>query len=209
MGLKYFIWFVSPLWVSTMTCICGAIEKQSIFRKSWVTLMDIFWVVSHQPAIEISLVQFLDVFSHLYKRVCPSVCRSVRRSHTNWISEKWSKSNKIASGTRKSYLKEYSNKSTREVPENASVNQTLFDLFLDHKIWTGFWSSDFLNCFWPILAWHIYVKTAHWDNASSILSWKDVNPFQYCHFKLNYSSQALGASSQASGAISLASGSSS
>ena len=31
--------------------------------------------------------QFLDAFSHLYKRVCPSVRRSVRRSHTSWISD--------------------------------------------------------------------------------------------------------------------------
>ena len=31
----------------------------------------------------------LDAFSHLYKRVCLSVRRSVGPSHTSWISEKW------------------------------------------------------------------------------------------------------------------------
>ena len=53
------------------------------------------------------------MLSHLYKRVCPSVGRSVRPSvgrsvrpsvgpsHTSWISKKWAGSNKIASGIRK------------------------------------------------------------------------------------------------------------
>ena len=37
-------------------------------------------VGDYRPAQIINVMIFLDAFSHLYKRVCPSVGRSVRRS---------------------------------------------------------------------------------------------------------------------------------
>ena len=38
--------------------------------------------------VEMEVQNVFDAFSHLYKRVCPSVRSSVRPSQTNWIPEK-------------------------------------------------------------------------------------------------------------------------
>ena len=80
------------------------------------------------------LWRFLDAFSHLYKRVCPSVGpsvgRSVRPSHTSWISEKGAEFEQNSIRNKKvCHLKDDSKTSTQAVSENASIVRTLFDLF--------------------------------------------------------------------------------
>ena len=80
---------------------------------------------------------FLDAFSHLYKRVCPSVRPSVgpsvgpsvRPSHTSWISEKWAdfEQNSVRN-MRLCHLKDNSETSTLADRQNASVVWTLFNL---------------------------------------------------------------------------------
>ena len=82
---------------------------------------------------------FLDAFSHLYKRVCPSVGPSVRPSvgpsvrpsHTSWISEKWAEFEQNSIRNKKvCHLKGDSKTSTRAIRQNASVVRTPFDLFV-------------------------------------------------------------------------------
>ena len=85
---------------------------------------------------------FLDAFSHLYKRVCPSVGPSVRRSvgrsvrpsvrrsHTSWLSVKWTENEQNSTWNKiVCHLREDWKTSTWAVCENASVVRTLFDLF--------------------------------------------------------------------------------
>jgi len=61
----------------------------------------------HDPTSHLSfteelpdIISFLDAFSHLYKRVCPSVGRSVRHTRVEF-PRNGPNSNKIASGIRK------------------------------------------------------------------------------------------------------------
>ena len=74
--------------------------------------------------------RFLDAFSHLYKRVCPSfrwsvgpsVRPSVRRSHSSWISEKWAKFEQNSIRNKKvCHLKDYSKTSTRAVRQRTHL----------------------------------------------------------------------------------------
>ena len=82
------------------------------------------------------LLDFLDAFSHLYRRVCPSVGQSIRPSvgrsvhHTRVeFPRNELNFNKIVSGTWKCHLKDYSETSTRVDRQNASVVWTLSSLF--------------------------------------------------------------------------------
>ena len=78
------------------------------------------------------VVSFLDAFSHLYKRVCPSVGPSVRRSvgHTRVeFPGKGLNLNKIVQEHETMPVDRQFRDRTRAVRENASVVRTLFDLF--------------------------------------------------------------------------------
>ena len=77
---------------------------------------------------------FLDAFSHLYKRVWPSVRPSVRPLHTSWIFEKFAKFEQNSIRNKKvCHLEDDSKTSTRAGSQNASVVRTLFDLFINRK----------------------------------------------------------------------------
>jgi len=81
------------------------------------------------------VVFLLDAFSHLYKRVSPSVGRSVRRSVGRSVThklnfEKWAEFEQNSMRNKKvCHLEDDSKTSTRAVSQNASVVRTLFDLF--------------------------------------------------------------------------------
>ena len=66
---------------------------------------------------------FLDSFSHLYKRACPSVRPSVRLSRTSWISENWTEFEQNSTTTRDMnlrHIKDNSETSMRADRQNAS-----------------------------------------------------------------------------------------
>ena len=104
---------------------CDETEKE---KKGSLTLKKKGYVIlSYSLASFFSFyLSFLDAFSHLYKRVCPSVRRSVGpsvgRSHTSWISEKWAEFEQNSIGNKKvCHLKDYSKTSTRAVRQRTHL----------------------------------------------------------------------------------------
>ena len=83
-------------------------------------------------------MDFLDAFSHLYKRVCPTVRPSVRPSVCRLVRVEFLGNGLnlyISIGNMKlCHLQDNSETSTRADRQNASVVRTLFDLFMNDMI---------------------------------------------------------------------------
>ena len=112
--------------------LCSFLPSVFFFFSDYIS----FILLHFRRLLSFSPFLFIDAFSHLYKRVCPSirpsVCPSIGPSHTSWFSEKWAE------------IRRFKDKYAGSSPENASVVRILFDLF--SHLFTGFLFFLHIHC---------------------------------------------------------------